>query len=138
MSLQYPKKSTPANHEINELIKKRWSPVAFSPEPIETEIINSLFEAMRWAPSCFNEQPWRVIYATKDKPAEFERLSGLLNEGNYWAKEAYLLLVVCTMPNFVYNQKPNRYKEYDAGAGIENLFFASCFDGSSGARDGGI
>lgn len=43
--------------EINELIRKRWSPRAFSDKSVEVETLNRLFEAARWAPSSFNQQP---------------------------------------------------------------------------------
>ena len=47
---------------INEVIAKRWSPRAFDPEfMLTSEIIDSLFEAARWAPSCFGDQPWKFI-----------------------------------------------------------------------------
>lgn len=118
----FPPKEPPVEHEIMPIIKKRWSPLAFSDQAISPAEINRLFEAMRWAPSSYNEQPWRVIYATKDKPEEFERLASLLVEGNHWAKKAYLLLLICSMPNFAKNNKPNLHHAYDTGAGIENLF----------------
>lgn len=118
----YPVNQAPVKYPVLDVIKKRWSPVAFSDQPIETEKILSLFEAMRWAPSSFNGQPWRVVYATKDKPEQFERIASLLNEGNSWAKEAFMLMVICSVQNFEYNNKPNKHHQYDTGAGIENLF----------------
>ena len=59
---------------VHELIAKRWSPRAFADKPVEPNKLRSLLEAARWAPSCFNEQPWHFIVATKEKPEEFERL----------------------------------------------------------------
>ncbi|NUN04110.1 MAG: nitroreductase family protein, partial [Bryobacteraceae bacterium] len=67
---------------IHELIARRWSPYAFSDRPVSREDLCSLFEAARWAPSSYNEQPWRYIIATRDNPAEFDRLLGCLVEGN--------------------------------------------------------
>ncbi len=122
MRKNYPAKKTPLNFAIHPLIEKRWSPVAFSNEPIEDEKINSLFEALRWAPSSFNEQPWRIIYAVQKDKEEFDRLSSLLTEGNSWAKNAYILILVCSIPKFSYNAKPNRHYAYDSGAAMENLF----------------
>jgi nitroreductase len=118
----YPQNTAPVDHEIHDLLKKRWSPLAFSSKPIEKEKINSLFEAMRWAPSSFNGQPWRVIYATQDEREDFEKLSSLLAEGNFYAKKAYMLLLICSVKNFEYNKKPNKHHQYDTGAAIENLF----------------
>lgn len=118
----YPKKETPLDHPIDLLIEKRWSPVAFSSEPIEPGNIRSLFEAMRWAPSSGNGQPWRVIYATQDERTDFDRLASLLDEGNAYAKAAYLLLLVCAFPRLDYKNQPNHYWQYDTGAAAVLLF----------------
>jgi nitroreductase len=34
-----------------------------------------LFEAARWAPSAYNSQPWRFLYARRDTP-NWERFLG--------------------------------------------------------------
>jgi nitroreductase len=118
----FPQNPAPVDHEIHDLLKKRWSPLAFSSKPIEKEKINSLFEAMRWAPSSFNGQPWRVIYATQAEKEAFENFSSLLVEGNSYAKKAYMLMLICSIKEFAHNGKPNKHHQYDTGAGIENLF----------------
>jgi len=59
-------KETPADHPIHDPIRDRWSPAAFADRPLAAAELASLFEAARWAPSCFNEQPWRFIFATRD------------------------------------------------------------------------
>lgn len=122
--IPYPTKKTPADHKIHEIIKKRWSPVAFSNQVIEEDKMNSLFEAMRWAPSSRNEQPWRIVYATKAKSnqEDFDRLASLLDQGNAYAKDAYLLLVICALKHHQYKNKPNRTHVYDTGAAAENIF----------------
>jgi len=123
MTIQpYPIKDTPVEHEISELIKKRWSPVSFSNQKIDQEKIDSLFEAMRWAPSSRNEQPWSVVYATQNQPEDFNRIADLLDEGNAYAKNAYLLIVVFGKRHHDYKNKPNVTYQYDTGAGAENLF----------------
>ena len=55
---------------MHVLLQKRFSPRAFEDRSVAKETIRSLLEAARWAPSSFNEQPWRFIVATKDDPAE--------------------------------------------------------------------
>ena len=64
------------DHPIHELFVKRWSPCAFSDQPVPEEDLRALFEAARWSASNFNEQPWRYIVATRKNPEEFERLAG--------------------------------------------------------------
>ena len=102
-----PKEASPA-HPVHELIVKRWSPYAFSDRPVSEDDLRALFEAARWAPSSYNEQPWSYIVATKTNPAEFERLLSCLVEGNQvWAKAAPVLALGCTNLHFALNGKPN-------------------------------
>ncbi|WP_275575126.1 nitroreductase family protein [Methylocucumis oryzae] len=45
---------------IHDLMAKRWSPRAFAADkPVSDTELLALFEAARWSPSCFNDQPWR-------------------------------------------------------------------------------
>ena len=109
------KEATP-DHPIHELIAKRWSPYAFADRPVSDDDLRSLFEAARWAPSSYNEQPWSYIVATKADTAEFERLLSCLVEGNQpWAKVAPVLGIGCTSLNFVRNGKPNAAAIHDLG-----------------------
>ncbi len=83
---------------------------------IDQKMIDRLFEAARWAPSNYNEQPWRFVYATKDDGKEREVIESLLVDGNAWAKSAYLLIVSFTKKTFAKNDKPNRMALHDLGA----------------------
>jgi nitroreductase len=115
-------KETPNDHPIDDLIKKRWSPVAFDNRPIEKEKILSLFEAARWAPSCFNEQPWSFIVAEKSDSEAFAKMLDCLSEANRaWAHSAYLLIISVAKLHFDHNGKPNRHAWYDTGAAAMNL-----------------
>ena len=60
-----PGRDAPVDHAVHELIKKRWSPRAFSSKSVSEQDLLSLFEAARWAPSSYNEQPWRFIVASQ-------------------------------------------------------------------------
>src|ERR1700694_606162 len=77
---------------VHELIKSRWSPRAFSERPVEPQVLRSLFEAARWAPSSNNEQPWAYLVATKDDAENFAKMLGVLVEFNAnWAKHSPVL-----------------------------------------------
>lgn len=107
--------------EINELILKRWSPVAFDPKPVEFEKIHLLFEAAKWAPSGNNAQPWRFIYATKDMP-EYETFLELMSEPNrVWAKTAPLLVLALAQVVSIYKNRANRLAFYETGMAVSNL-----------------
>ena len=107
---------------LNELIRTRWSPRAFTTQPVDRETFRSLFEAARWAASCFNEQPWRFIVATKDHPERFDRvLSVLVPKNQEWAKTAYALGISAGKKTFTHNGGPDRFGLHDAGAALANL-----------------
>ncbi len=90
-------------------------------EEIADDLLMSLFEAARWAPSSFNNQPWRFVYAKKNSQY-WDRLFGLLVDSNkVWAKDASALVVVVSAKNFQYNGKPSLTHQFDSGAAWENL-----------------
>lgn len=108
-------------YPINPLILNRWSPRSMTGEELDEHDIMSLFEAARWAPSSFNNQPWRFIYA-KRNTGHWDRLFNLLVDANkLWAKNAALLVVVISRKNFEYNEKLARTHQFDAGSAWENL-----------------
>lgn len=107
---------------IHDLLKTRWSPRAFSSQPVEREKIQSLFEAARWASSCFNEQPWYFFLATKERPDAHRQLVDCLVEGNQeWARQAPLLVLTVAKMTFAHNDKPNRHAFHDIGLAVGNL-----------------
>ena len=109
-------------HPIHDLLKRRWSPRAFSDKPVEPETLRSLWEAARWAPSCFNEQPWYFLVATKRDGAEYDRLLACLNEGNSaWAGRAPVLMVSVARTAFQDDGEPNRHALHDVGQAVANL-----------------
>ena len=108
--------------ELHPLIKNRKSTRVFSDKKIEKEKIIALFEAARWAASCFNEQPWRFVYAVKDNPDQFNNLFDCLVEGNkQWTKNAPLLMATIAKKTFSHNNKPNKHCWHDIGLAIGNL-----------------
>jgi len=110
--------------EIDRLITERWSPRAFDPEhAIEDDKITALIEAAHWAPSCFNEQPWRYVLCNKHSDVVVWQLaiSCLTPKNQLWAKDAPLLIMACAHEAFSYNGKSNRWAQYDTGAASENI-----------------
>jgi nitroreductase len=107
--------------DVDAIFLNRWSPRSMSGDEISREVLFSLFEAARWAPSSNNNQPWRFLYARRNTdywPIFFD----LLREQNkIWAKNAAALIVVISKTTFDYNEKPARTHSYDAGAAWENL-----------------
>lgn len=110
-----------AEHPVDELFLNRWSPRAMTGEPIEREELMALFEAARWAPSSYNNQPWRILYAHRDSK-HWATFFDLMVEGNQsWAKDAGVLLVFISRTHFDFNGKPSVTHSFDTGAAWENL-----------------
>ncbi len=123
MTMTYPGGRPPDEElDVHPLIAARWSPRAFSDTAVEPGKLRTLFEAASWAPSSFNEQPWRFLVATVDEPAWLERLQGYLNRGNAWARRAPVLLASAYRTSFTRGGGHNRVAFRDLGAAEENLF----------------
>lgn len=115
-------KPAPTDYPIEDLLKRRWSPRAFSDRTVEPDKLRSLFEAARWAPSSFNEQPWSFIFTTKDQPEGYAHLLSCLVEKNQqWARLAPVLGVSVAKLNFDHGGKPNRHAFHDVGLAMGSL-----------------
>ncbi len=115
------KKTREMEHVVDPLFLNRWSPRAMTGEKISDKELKSLFEAARWAPSSYNNQSWRFVYA-KREDEEWNDFLGLLVDGNRkWAKEGAVLIVILSKTTFDYNGKHSRTHSFDTGAAWENL-----------------
>ncbi len=115
-------KPAPTDYPIHELLRERWSPRAFSQQPVPSEVLRSLFEAARWAPSSSNEQPWAFLVGTKDDQEFHAKLVSTLVEGNQvWAKDAPVLGIAVSKLAFARSNHPNRNAFYDTGAALADL-----------------
>lgn len=102
------------NHEILGEIKDRWSPKAFSGKPVAWETVLAVLEAARYAPSCFNEQPWEFFVAIEEEELETVRET-LYEKNRLWADKAPVLLVATAGPSFEKSGKNNRWAAFDTG-----------------------
>jgi nitroreductase len=110
-------------NEVNPLFINRWSPRAFTGEPIPDVILMSCFEAARWAPSSGNSQPWRFLYAKRGS-LHWAMFLDLLVEGNrIWADKASALIVIASKKSNIREGKEQllRTHSYDTGAAWENF-----------------
>ncbi len=126
-------KEAPTDSPIHELLRRRWSPRAFSDLLIEPERLRSVLEAARWAPSSFNDQPWAFLMATRDQPEQHARMLSVLVEGNQaWAQVAPVLLLSVARLNFDLNGRPNRHAMHDVGLATAHLLLQATALGLAG------
>lgn len=110
-----------ADYAVLPPIIGRWSQRAMSGEPISSSELMSLFEAARWAPSSYNGQPWRYVYARRGNPA-WTAMFDLLDPINkLWCANSAVLMVLAARTHFEHNNKPDRSFALNAGASWQNL-----------------
>ncbi len=114
MEKPLPNSRTP-EFDMDSMFIDRWSPRSLDATPLSEEQIAALFEAARWSPSCYNEQPWLFLYATEAE-ARARFASALVERNQRWAGQAPLLIFVVTRLHFVGTGQPNRHAGFDAGA----------------------
>ena len=115
-------KPAPTDVPIHELIAGRWSPRAYSNEPVSHEQLHAVLEAARWAPSSYNMQPWRfMVFERARHEASFKKAFDTLvpfNQG--WNGNAQVLICV-TAHTLTNKGEVNRCAPYDAGAAAFSL-----------------
>lgn len=115
-------KSAVVDHPVQEVVSERWSPYGFDARPVSDADLASLFEAARWAPSAYNEQPWRYIVARRSDSGQFENVLSCLVEGNrVWAAFAPVLALGVASRRFSLNGKENGTALHDLGLASANL-----------------
>ena len=109
------------DYPVDAIFVDRWSPRAMSGEEINEEELMTLFEAARWAPSAYNNQPWRILCARRNSE-HWPLFFNLLVEANKaWAQNAAALLVLISKTTFDHNGKPSLTHSFDTGAAWQNL-----------------
>ena len=109
-----------SEYPVEPLFLDRWSPRAFDGSAVPPSDLLTILDAARWAPSAFNSQPWRFVYAVKGTP-DFDKLLGLLNDFNKsWASDAGALVVLLSkthlLPPGAQDEVPSYSHSLDAGA----------------------
>jgi nitroreductase len=126
--------------DVDPLFLNRWSPRAFTDQPVTDAEVRTLFEAVRWAPSGANEQPWLFVYArTPEDRARFAE--GLVEFNRMWASRAPLLLFVFARKfsrNAERPDQPNPGARFDTGAAWMSLALQAEILGLSAHAMGGI
>ena len=121
---------------VDDLFINRWSPRAFQRSVIEPDTLSRIIEAARWAPSCFNAQPWRFYTSTAKTFDDFLNL--LVDANQSWAKDCSVIGFLVAEHNFEYNAQPNSYAQFDCGAAWMSLTLQARMEGYYTHGMGGI
>lgn len=110
------------DYELHSPLQDRFSPRAFADKDIDAQTIRSLFEAARWAPSCFNEQPWSFFVAHRGQQESYEKVFSCINEFNQsWAKNAPLIVISVIKKHFDLDGRENKHAGHDLGLAVAQL-----------------
>ena len=115
---------------ILEEIMKRYSGRAFSNKPISDEMLNSILEAGRWAPSCSNTQAWNFI-VLRDKEVLTEAHEAI-SRGNAYAKAAPVMIIVAAKEDGGCSSHGLPYFMMDVGLAVENMLLQAVHLGLMG------
>jgi len=108
-----------ADHPVAPIFLERWSPRAFDSSIIPDADLMTIFEAARWAPSSFNAQPWRLLYAKREDAAWARFLDLLIPYNQSWARYAAVLIYFISdsqMELAPGNPMPSHSHSFDTGA----------------------
>lgn len=125
------------DYEILDVLAERYSPRSFEQTEVRDEVLNKLFEAMRWAPSSMNEQPWRIVYAKKGEKAHEKIVETLMPGNKFWAKEASVLLMTIVKTTFD-RGSVNKSAQHDLGLAMGNLSVQATHEGLGLHQMGGF
>ncbi|HEY3626565.1 MAG TPA: nitroreductase family protein [Terracidiphilus sp.] len=120
-------KQAPADERILPAIRHRWSPRSFADRDVNPADLKTIFEAVRWAPSSYNEQPWRYFVGTRGSETYNKILQSLGEFNQAWARSAPVLTLNVARTTFSHNNTPNPVALYDLGASAATL----CYEAAS-------
>jgi len=115
--------------ELHPLVRNRWSPRSFDKKAVEPAKLQRVFEAARWSPSSYNEQPWRFLVGLKSDNT-WEKILQCLDEWNrLWAREAPVLILAMGKKTTTKNGEPNPAYRYDTGQAMAWLTVQAAHEG---------
>ncbi len=123
--------------DIQPLIKNRWSPRSFSSKPVSADKIERIFEAARWAPSSFNEQPWRFIVGIKGDSTWEKLYDCLVAFNQIWTEPAPVLVLAIGKKTSAKGDKNSVY-QYDVGQSMAYITLQAEAEGLRSHQMGGF
>jgi len=102
--------------DVVDAIRRRRAYRSLAPVEITPGILSALAGSVRLAPSCFNNQPWRLVFV--DDPVRLEAMHEALSPGNAWARAASLIIAVFSREEDDCVIKSRTYHQFDTGLGV--------------------
>jgi len=116
-----------SEYNVNKLILNRTSPRAMSGEKIDEKDFLSILEAGRYAPSAFNTQPWKFLYAKRDTKEWDLFFDALVDFNKLWVKNAGAVILV--IAEKLSNGEEQILNVFSSGAAMQNMALQSSYLG---------
>ncbi len=118
--------------DLMEAIKGRRSIRKYKPDPVPEEVLRTVLESVRWAPSWANTQCWKVI-VVKDPKAKSDVETAVTKSNPAFSAftEAPVILILCGKKGIsgYYQGQPKTVKGdwlmFDVGLAMQNLCLAA-------------
>jgi len=113
---------------VLEAIKLRRSVRAYSPRPIPDDLMQRMRDALRYAPSACNIQPWEFIIVTD---ASLRRQLARAAKEQLWMADAPVTIVACGHPKLAYPRMGGRHSslDIDLAIALDHLTLAAVAEG---------
>ena len=102
--------------DVKEAISRRRAYRDLVPVEITDDLLRELGEAARLAPSCFNNQPWKFVFARS--PEALAKVHATLKKGNEWVKGASLIAAAFARKENDCVIKEREYYLFDLGQAV--------------------
>ncbi|MFA5162741.1 MAG: nitroreductase family protein [Elusimicrobiales bacterium] len=105
--------------ELKKILEERRSYRSLETGVVTDELVKELAQAAALMPSCYNNQPWRFVFARDGQV--LKKLHGALSPGNEWAQAAPLLIAVFSKKDLDCVIKEREYYLFDTGMAASAL-----------------
>ena len=106
-----------------DLVKQRYSVRAYKSDPVEDEKLQQVLEAVRWAPSACNRQPYQLIVI--DTAEQAEGLQQIYHRGWFYS-QAPLVIAICGLTQEAWRRRDgHNYQYVDAAIAMDHLILAA-------------
>ncbi|CAH1209409.1 malonic semialdehyde reductase RutE [Paenibacillus plantiphilus] len=138
--LQYDEEASASrqpDYPVHPLILNRWSPRSYAVnKPVSDEVLFTVLEAARWAPSGGNQQPWRFYVARL--PEEHAAFQSFIRPRNQlWTVNAPVLILIGSV-TVRESGEPLNTHAFDTGAAWAAIAYQANLLGLSTRAVGGF
>lgn len=110
--------------DLYEAIKTRRSVRKYQRTPVPQDKLLRIWEAVRWAPSACNLQPWKFLVV--NSPDKRAKLKGILQD---WALEAPVLIIALGNRENAWRRDNESIHPVDVAIAVEHLVLAATAEG---------